>query len=123
MKKYERNVSIIYSISEVGKRINKKGRTAIEEWLMRNNITIHKDTRKYVFAIDVETKLLLPLASNYKRKHTKDWKQRVETICDGDHQLFQMLMIELCNEPAPLPHTRVKPLNDYQKKLLEDMMK
>ncbi|MBN8838447.1 MAG: hypothetical protein J0I09_14385 [Sphingobacteriia bacterium] len=122
MKSFERNHDIKLSISDVGKRINKIGRSAIEEWLMRNNITIHKDTRKYVFAIDVETQLLLPLASNYKRKYTKDWKLRVQTVCGNNQQLYEMLMIELTNETTP-PSTRVIPKTEFQKRLLDEMMK
>jgi len=80
---------------------------------MRNNITIHRDPRKYVFAIDIETKLLLPLASNYKRNYPADWKLRIKAVCGENEAVYNMLLIELSNEPAPPPTTRVKPRNEF----------
>ena len=123
MKRSENNNEVKLSIIDAGKRINKSGRPTIEEWLMRNNITIHRDPRKYVFAIDIETKLLLPLASSYKRNHPSDWKQRIKAVCGENDAVYNMLLIELSNEPAPPPTTRVRPRNEFQEKLLKEMMK
>jgi hypothetical protein len=109
-------------IMKVGCIINRKDRKSIINWLDENQIKIHKDTRKYVYKVEVDLYNIKPLAMEYKSKYPNDWKQRISVICGGENELFNLLLLEIGSEPTPYPTTRVKPTSAFQKDIIKRLL-
>lgn len=109
-------------IMKVGCIINRKDRKSIINWLDENQIKIHKDTRKYVYKVEVDLYNIKPLAMEYKSKYPNDWKQRISVLCGGENEIFNLLLLEIGSEPTPYPTTRVKPTSSFQKDIIKRLL-
>jgi len=82
------------SIGQAGKLIGKSDNRTIKRWLNRHHISVHFDGREYVYRIEVELELYRPLCRDLKVKYPYDWESRIESICEGNRELYLLLVGE-----------------------------
>ena len=106
---------------KVGARINLKDKAAISRWLAERDISVHKQSAKsVVYKIDFDLHFEKPFVLGLKRKHPQKWKEMYRAVCIDD-RLFNLMMINMDEEVAPLPATKVIPLSNEDKKIFKDL--
>lgn len=119
-EQYEANL-ITLPLMKVGARINLKNKKAITRWLAENSISYHKQSSKtVVYKIDFDLHFEKPFVLALKRKHPLKWKEMYRAVCTDD-RLYNIMMINMDEEVAPLPATKVIPLSNEDKKIFKDL--
>jgi hypothetical protein len=119
-EQYETNL-ITLPLMKVGARINLKNKVAITRWLANNGISYHKQASKtVVYKIDFDLHFEKPFVLGLKRKHPQKWKEMYRAVCTDD-RLYNIMMINMDEEVAPLPATKVIPISNEDKKIFKDL--
>jgi hypothetical protein len=113
---------ITLPLMKVGARINLKNKAAITRWLANNGISYHKQASKtVVYKIDFDLHFEKPFVLGLKRKHPLKWKEMYRAVCNDD-RLFNLMMISMDEEVAPLPTTKVNLMSKEDKKIFKDLL-
>ena len=108
-------------LMKLGARINLKNKSAISKWLAERGISIHKQSSKsVVYKIDFDLHFEKPFVLALKRKHPQKWKEMYRAVCTDD-RLYNLMMIEMDEEVAPLPTTQVSIKSKGDKKIFKDL--
>ena len=119
-EQYETNL-VTLPLMKVGARINLKNKAAITKWLANNGISYHKQASKtVVYKIDFDLHFEKPFVLGLKRKYPQKWKEMYRAVCTDD-RLYNIMMINMNEEVAPLPATKVIPLSNEDKKIFKDL--
>jgi hypothetical protein len=119
-EQYETNL-ITLPLMKVGARINLKDKAAISRWLAERDISVHKQSAKsVVYKIDFDLHFEKPFVLGLKRKHPQKWKEMYRAVCTDD-RLYNLMMISMDAEVAPLPTTKVSLISNEDKKIFKDL--
>lgn len=116
----EKNLRIL-TITEVAERIKAKDSIATKKWLERRGIKIYTDTKThYVYEIDVAVEIDKPWVINLINKYPENWKEVYRKVVK-DNVVYEMVLLSLGEDLSYLPTTKIKSLNDNDKKLFKKL--
>lgn len=116
----EKNLRIL-TITEVAERIKTKDNIATKKWLEKKGIKIYTDTKThYVYEIDVEVEIDKPWVINLMERYPENWKEVYKKTVK-DNAVYEMVLLNLGEDVSYLPKTKIKILNENDKKLFEKL--
>ncbi len=111
----------ILSISEVAKRLNKKDNTATKKWLIKRGVRIYAESKShYVYEIDLAVELDKPWVRSLVHKYPDSWKDIYKAVAK-DKSVYDLVLMSLGEEINYLPKTKVKKLDENDKKLFKKL--
>ncbi len=116
----EKNLRIL-TITEVAERIKTKDNIATKKWLEKKGIKIYTDTKThYVYEIDVAVEIDKPWVINLMERYPENWKEVYKKTVK-DNAVYEMVLLNLGEDVSYLPKTKIKILNENDKKLFEKL--
>ncbi len=111
----------ILSISEVAERLKKKDNTATKKWLERRGVRIYAESKShYVYEIDLAVELDKPWVRSLIHKYPDNWKDIYRGIAK-DKSVCDLVLLSLGEEINYLPKTKVKKMDENDKKLFKKL--
>lgn len=110
----------ILTINEVSAKIKRKNFVSTKNWLLSNNITIHKEGKQlFVFEIDVDTHIDKKKVLELRRQFPNTWQEIYRKIVNDD-AVYEMVIHSIGDENIMLkPTTKIKPISATENELLK----
>jgi hypothetical protein len=111
----------IFTMIEIAKKLKVKDTDTVKKWLAEKSITIHKAGKQcYVYAIDFNYTMAIPLVTDLKRKYPVDW-QNIYSRIEKNEAVYHLVVRQLSGIINAGPTTIVSLKNNDDLKLLKEL--
>lgn len=111
----------ILSLIEVAEIIKTKDNTATRKWLEKKGVKVYKETKThFVYEIDVAVEIDKPWVINLMNRYPEKWKDIYKKTVK-DNAVYEMVLLSLDEDLGYLPTTKIKSLNESDKKLFKKL--
>jgi len=109
-------------LKKIGERINLRNNRSIKKWLNDHDISIIKHTKEScVYQVDFDFHNEKPFVLSLRRKYPQKWKEMYRAVCNDD-AVYNLMMLHMEEEPAPLPTTKVSLKSKEDQKIFKDLI-